>query len=649
MPLPVITKVRYGNTLYQLSAQGLQDVLAQCAGYANNANEAALEVADFISGTAYQQLVTSAQTAAVQAILNKASDYADDAANSALNAEFAKEQAAASAQLAAERVAINDKFVGEIHVSAFTPDILYKVNDFCRFETNFYRCVTQHLASTFVPEYWQETSLFEEILRLLGSNVQAETIVVSANMLHNQSVDWTTVTATLTNITTQTTATRNLDANGQCQFVVAFGEQYTISLSSISGYITPNPKGNTASLIMRGLSYTYVAGSDATKVVIVDQTSSNPSVDNSIGRMSVIENLLNGQSQTTGIDAGSYVIDEVHKRYAKLSSINHAYFADGTEIPATFWTASTHNVNSFRYIPRTYYQYLYNSATSEQINLSGIELYSGQKYLEDSWIGTYLAYKDGNSKLRSIPGVEPTRTQTMTVFWQQAQQTGGDYGLYNVYDWTKLNLLHMAYYGTRNSDLTMGEGLCNAGSGYYGVKTGVTLGLGDKTGSAKYSSTAYFQNKLFGIEALGGQCWQFCPNVSFNSTKVGYYSGNMVAEYANDVAEFTRPLPANSGTHVKKFMLGNQVNDGMICLLPTEANGSSATYWCDGGWWQSSGQLFIVGGSAANGSIAGLSATFSHSVFSLSYANFGARLAFKGNIASYTLVNGAYLVAHIDD
>ena len=574
---------------------------------------------------------------------------ADHAEEMATNAEFYKEQAAASAELAAERVAINDNFVGEVHVSAFTVDTLYQVNDFCKFETRFYRCVTQHFATEFVPEYWQETSIFEELLRLMGENVQAETVVVTAKTLHNTQVDWTTVTATLTNITTQTTLTRTLNAQGQCQFVVAMGEQYSISLSSINGYITPNPKGNTAAIILRGLTFTYVAGSDATKVVIVDQTSSNPSVDNTIGRMSVIEDLLNGESQTTGIDAGTYVIDEVHGKYAKLSTLNHNYFADGTAIPANFWTASTHNVNSFRYIPRVYYQYLYNSASSEQINLSAIEVVSGQKYLDDSWIGTYLAYKDGNGKLRSIPNVEPTRTQTMTVFWQQAKQTGADYGLYNVYDWTKLNLLHLAYYGTRNSDLTMGEGLCNAGSGYYGVKTGVSAALGDRTGQVKYQSTAYYQNKLFGIEALAGQIWQFCPNVSFNSTKVGYYSGNMVAEYANDVAEFNRPLPSGSGTHVKKFMLGNGVNDAMICLLPTEASGSSATYWCDGGWWQSSGQLFRVGAPAHDGSLAGLSASNSYNVFSLTNASLGARLAFKGDISNYELVTGAYLVAHIDD
>ena len=307
--MPIITKIRRGNTLYELSAQGLQDAIAECAGYANQANEASLEVADFISGTAYQQLVTSAQTAAVQTIINRTSAMADHAEEMATNAEFYKEQAAASAELAAERVAINDNFVGEVHVSAFTVDTLYQVNDFCKFETRFYRCVTQHFATEFVPEYWQETSIFEELLRLMGENVQAETVVVTAKTLHNTQVDWTTVTATLTNITTQTTLTRTLNAQGQCQFVVAMGEQYSISLSSINGYITPNPKGNTAAIILRGLTFTYVAGSDATKVVIVDQTSSNPSGDNTIGRMSVIEDLLNGESQTTGIDAGTYVID----------------------------------------------------------------------------------------------------------------------------------------------------------------------------------------------------------------------------------------------------------------------------------------------------------------------------------------------------
>lgn len=47
--MPVITRIKYKGTYYQISAQGLEDVLAQCESYANEANTAAIEITNYLN------------------------------------------------------------------------------------------------------------------------------------------------------------------------------------------------------------------------------------------------------------------------------------------------------------------------------------------------------------------------------------------------------------------------------------------------------------------------------------------------------------------------------------------------------------------------------------------------------------------------
>jgi len=70
--------------------------------------------------------------------------------------------------------------------------------------------------------------------------------------------------------------------------------------------------------------------------------------------------------------------------------------------------------------------------------------------------------------------------------------------------------------------------------------------------------------------------------------------------------------------------------------------GGSTTYYCDGYYAATTGQLLVVGGHAAYGAQCGLAFAVSHYAFSASYAAFGARLAFYGEPE---IVSGAQLVA----
>ena len=77
-------------------------------------------------------------------------------------------------------------------------------------------------------------------------------------------------------------------------------------------------------------------------------------------------------------------------------------------------------------------------------------------------------------------------------------------------------------------------------------------------------------------------------------------------------------------------------------MIPQAVGGSSSTYYADGAWASTTGELLQVGGNAHDGSRCGVAYSFSYYGFSLSRTNIGARLAFYG---TPILVDGSKLVA----
>ena len=76
-------------------------------------------------------------------------------------------------------------------------------------------------------------------------------------------------------------------------------------------------------------------------------------------------------------------------------------------------------------------------------------------------------------------------------------------------------------------------------------------------------------------------------------------------------------------------------------MIPVAEGGNASTYYCDGCWSSSRGQLLIVGGDSERGSVSGLSAAYSSNGFGCANVSIGARLAFRGNPSDYTEVSGA--------
>lgn len=171
---------------------------------------------------------------------------------------------------------------------------------------------------------------------------------------------------------------------------------------------------------------------------------------------------------------------------------------------------------------------------------------------------------------------------------------------------------------------------------------GKCISLGDGSGKVLYNDATLgnqYPIKLFGFEDLWGKLWEFRPGIRFYMDgDVRYavvYSGNRVSNTA-DGRKFTVPSSA-SGQYITKKTLGAYWD-----AFPQAVGGGDSTYYCDGFWASTSGELLLVGGAANLGSLCGLSYASSNYGFSASGTHFGARLAFYGNP---TIVSGSELMA----
>lgn len=369
--------------------------------------------------------------------------------------------------------------------------------------------------------------------------------------------------------------------------------------------------------------FAYNNADEASRKIVLEE-SSNPRWTVT-GDEAIIDRILDKY--------GTYVLDPVHGLYAQLDPDNHNQFVDGTP-----WNGKCGE--AFRRFPKVYYKVERNNLGKQVLYVSPYPI--SDKFFEESWIGTYKGYVV-NNELHSRPGFNSTNSMTMTAFWQAAQRLGTDFGLVNYFDYQLYNALHLVKFGCANSDLTMGTGIISGST--YNQTTGATAALGDGTGSMPHPQGGN-QCKLFGIEGLAGQSWEFRPNIRFEGVNCIVYKGNQVSNtiaegHADYVRTFQRDAAMNlSQSYVREMRLGDYFD-----LIAVTGGGSSTTYWCDGSWSNSGGQLLLVGGHSISGSLCGLSASRSINVFSDSYAYIGARLAFRGDITKYTETSGAALAA----
>lgn len=332
---------------------------------------------------------------------------------------------------------------------------------------------------------------------------------------------------------------------------------------------------------------------------------------------------------------GGYMMKVVNgKAYAaKLDPSTWEFFADGTKVDdASKYETMVH-------VPDCHFK-----AENKTLQFGGLFPISGGKTFDSpNWVGAYEMYVDGNSVGHSRPNVSPSHSRTMSNFWSCAQKLGSKFGLANYGFQCLIEALYQVSFGNLNSQSVIGSGFQHSNwEACRNVVMGKCISLGDGSGKILYNDATLgnqYPVKLFGFEDLWGKLWEFRPGIRFymdgDTRYAVVYSGNQVSNTA-DGRKFTIPSSAD-GQYITKKTLGTYWD-----AFPQAVGGGDSTYYCDGFWTLKIGELLIVGGSAYNGSLCGLSSASSSNGLSSSWANLGARLAFYGNP---TIVSGSELMA----
>ena len=332
---------------------------------------------------------------------------------------------------------------------------------------------------------------------------------------------------------------------------------------------------------------------------------------------------------------GGYMMKVVNGKVfaAKLDPSTWEFFADGTKVDdASKYETMVH-------VPDCHFK-----AENKTLQFGGLFPISGGKTFDSpNWVGAYKMYVDTNGVGHSRPNVTPSHSRTMSAFWACAQKLGSNFGLANYGFQCLIEALEQVSFGDLNTQSVIGAGFQHSNwEACRDVPMGKCISLGDGSGKVLYNDVTLgnqYPVKLFGFEDLWGKLWEFRPGIRFymdgDTRYAVVYSGNRVSNTAEG-RKFTVPSAAN-GEYITRKTLGTYWD-----AFPQAVGGGDSTYYCDGFWASTSGELLAVGGLAGYGSLCGLSSAYSSNGFSVSWPSLGARLAFYGNP---TIVSGSELMA----
>ena len=321
------------------------------------------------------------------------------------------------------------------------------------------------------------------------------------------------------------------------------------------------------------------------------------------------------------------------KVYAAQLNESWDAFADGTAID------DISKYETMIHVPKCHFK-----GEGTKMTFGGLNpVAGGHTFDSPEWVGAYLMYVDANGVGHSRPGVAPSHSKSMSEFWSCAQKLDSNFGLANYQFQCLINAVYQAYYGNLNSQEVIGSGFQHSKwDACRDVPMGKCMSLGNGSGKVLYHDDTLgdqYSIKLFGFEDLWGKLWEFRPGIRFymdgDTRKAVVYSGNQVSNTANG-REFVC-LATAKGEYVTKMTLGEFWD-----MIPQAVGGSSSTYYADGAWTSTTGELLQVGGTAHYGSRCGVACSSSDDGFSYSYTDLGARLAFYG---TPILVDGSVLVA----
>lgn len=309
-------------------------------------------------------------------------------------------------------------------------------------------------------------------------------------------------------------------------------------------------------------------------------------------------------------------------------------FDDGTPITAAMRAAT----ETMIHVPDCYYM-----GNGKTLKFGGAVPFSGaHKFNAPHWVGAYQMSAGGHSR----PGSGSAHSKTMSAFWNDAQAIHTDFGLANYQFHCLINALYQAYAGNLNSESFLSNGNSRESGGwdsYRDLAHGMADSIGKGTGCVQVTDGGGYTRyvtKFCGFEDLFGKLWEFRPGIRFymdgDVRHAVIYDGNQVSNSAAG-RDISGVLASAGGDYTAQMELGEYWD-----MLPKAVGGGSDTYYCDGYWASTGGELLLVGCRATYGSRCGLSCAASSNGFSTAFDDIGARLAFY---SEPVIVTGAQLAA----
>ena len=331
---------------------------------------------------------------------------------------------------------------------------------------------------------------------------------------------------------------------------------------------------------------------------------------------------------------GGYMMKVVNGKVfaAKLDASTWEFFADGTKVD------DASKYETLVHVPDCHFK-----AENKTMQFGGLFPISGGKTFDSpNWVGAYQMYVDENGVGHSRPNVAPSHSRSMSAFWSCAQKLGSNFGLANYGFQCLIEALYQVSFGDLDCQSVIGSGFQGPLVECCDVPMGKCISLGDGSGKVLYNDTTLgnqYPVKLFGFEDLWAKLLEFRPGIRFyidgDTRYAVVYSGNRVSNTA-DGRKFT-VLPSGFRKFITQKSLGAYWD-----IIPQVLGGSDSTYYCDGLWNSTRGELLTVGGNPDDMSLAGLFASLLSVDFLASQNNIGARLAYYG---SPTIVSGSKLMA----
>ena len=263
-----------------------------------------------------------------------------------------------------------------------------------------------------------------------------------------------------------------------------------------------------------------------------------------------------------------------------------------------------------------------------------------------TYMAAYDAWKDSSSRLRSISGKVPTRSETGSaqITECRANNLSGAtiWDLHTLVDHELITLLLMLIGKSTDSQTVFGYG---NGNGYNSHATGsdengvLSSGTMDSRGlfwGYSGSTTTNLGVKVFGIEHFWGNIWKRTQGlINDNGTMKykltrGTYDGSTTSDYNTTGSGY---LTAGTLTGITSGSFITDMYVGNFGFLPKATNtttGSASTYYCDKVWVNNSQVNFaLFGGDSAGGSSCGSCCYALHLAVGGSNWNFGAALSCK--------------------